>query len=39
MIRGGRDGKIMMAKLLNVSKFNRFCDKDMLKYTSFKTVI
>ena len=29
----------MVAKLLNVSKFNSFCNEDMVKYTSFKTVI
>jgi len=30
--RGGRDGKVTVAKLFNVSKLNRFCDKDMLRY-------
>ena len=30
--RGGRDGKLTIAKLLIVSKFNRYCDKGMLGY-------
>lgn len=30
--RGGRDGKVTVAKLLNVGKFNRYCNKDMLGY-------
>ena len=30
--RGGRDGKATEALLLNVSKFNHLCDKEMLRY-------
>ena len=35
--RGGRDGNLTAAVLLKASKFNRYCDKDILGYINNKT--
>ena len=35
--RGGRDGNLSAAILLKVSKYNRYCQKDILKYMKNST--